>query len=347
MRRLSLLLLTVLVVAGITVPYVVPPFLLSVAIAGLIIGLLAVAVDFMGGYAGHISFGSAGIFSAAAYGLGFAADRGSGVASALTLGLVAGLFVTVTSAMMIWRVRAAPFVMVTLAQGMVVYSLAQNWIDVTGGDVGLSGITRPSVVSEDWQFYYVTLGVVGLLTAAAWMITRTQFGLAMQALRDSEDRAISMGYNTGAIRFLAFCGHGLIATVAGLLFGLYAGFVTPSSSALVTSGQAIAAMLIGGMGTLVGPVLGGLLVAFLSQYVSIYISEWLVILGTVYIVVVILLPRGLVGTINRLLVRSGSPADTASPTRPDSDHTDPHPGDRPPVGRSSTASSGTTRDSGG
>ena len=301
MTPLRVLLLVALLVVGAAAPYGVSPFVLGIATSGLIIGLLAVSVDLMGGYGGHISFGSAGIFSAAAYGLGFAANHGVGTTSALAGGATAGLFVTLISGAMVWRVKAAPFVMVTLAQGMVVFSLAQNWIDVTGGDAGLAGINRPLGATEDWQFYYLTLVVVAVITLATWGLTRTRFGLALKALRDSEERASSMGYNTGAIRFTAFCCHGVIATIAGILFGLYSGFITPSSSALATSGQAIAAMVIGGAGTLVGPLLGGLFVAFLSQYVSIHVEQWLVILGATYIAVVIYLPSGFVGALNQRL----------------------------------------------
>jgi branched-chain amino acid transport system permease protein len=288
------------IAVGIVIPYVTSPFLTRVITLGLIFGILAMGVDLLGGYGGHISIGSGGIMAAAAYGVGYMTRDGHSIATAVLVGLAVGLLFSVAFALMIWRTTGVQFVMVTLAQGMIIWALAMRYVKVTGGESGISGITRPEALAENWKYYYFCLAVVVIVGLMLRAVTRTRFGLALRGLRDQEPRLRALGFNPGQVRFTGYLTMGACASVAGVLLAYYNGFVTPTTANFTTSAKAVTAVILGGVGTLIGPLVGAVAIALMENELSVYFTRWTTVLGTLFVLAILFAPNGLVG-----LLRSG------------------------------------------
>jgi branched-chain amino acid transport system permease protein len=280
-----------------------PPFLSSYWIGllteMLIYAVLAMSLDVLLGYTGLPSLGHAGLFGAAAYTVailstgrvgGFWTSVAGGIAVGTLLGAVLGLLVS--------HVRSVYFLMITLALGMVLWGVSYRWIPVTGGDNGISGIPRLEQhaglpVAGPLPFYYVTLFVFSVCGGAMARLVRSPFGLALRGIRDNEGRMKSLGFNTWLHCYISYVIAGLFASVAGVVWAYYNGFVSPTYLDLTASSELFLMVTLGGPGTLVGPVLGAGAIVFLKNLMSAYTERWLLILGTVYIITILGAPQGL------------------------------------------------------
>lgn len=305
--------LTTLVVAlgvGIAIPYLLRPFLVSILSLALILGLFAMSVDLLAGYGGLVTLGQAGILASSAYGVGYASVRmGASHTVQILVGLAVGLVVTAIFAAMAMRTKGIYFLMVTTAQGMIIWGLALRLSTITGAENGLRNITRPPGVEAYWKYYYLCLAVVAICGGLLWVITRSPFGLALRGLKESDERLRMVGYNTALHKFYAFMLSGSFATVAGILFVYRDRFISPSASEFLSSGNAILMTVLGGLGTLVGPLIGAVVIVFVENVLSTYFTRWPTVLGLVFIVTILFARRGLVGGISlvwhRALARRG------------------------------------------
>ena len=151
------------------------------------------------------------------------------------------------------RTRGIFFLMVTLAAGMVCYGIAFRWSSVTGGDNGLTGISRPPGLTAYWQFYFFVLAIFVIVTIALVITSRSPFGLAMRGIRDSETRMRSLGYNVANYKFVAVFLSGIVAGIAGVLAVWQFEFISPSAGGFDKSAMVMVMVIIGGIGTLFGP----------------------------------------------------------------------------------------------
>lgn len=308
--KAKLLLGAVLLGVGVALPYVVSGFLLTTATRGLILGLFAMSIDLLAGYGGLVSLGQAGIMATAAYGVGYMAVRAeAGHPAQIGVALLAGVAVAALFGLMAMRTSKVYFLMVTLAQGMVVFGLASTLSPVTGAENGLIGVYRPPLFTRDWQFYYLCLAVVALSFAALVVVVRSPFGLALRGLRESESRLRMLGYNPTLHKFYGFMLSGLFATVAGILFAYNDEFVSPTVAAFTTSAQAVLMIILGGIGTLFGPLLGAFVIVYVENVVSIRIDRWPTVMGLIFILMVLFARTGIAGGVRRAwyawLARSG------------------------------------------
>lgn len=285
--------------AIIAAPYMLGAFTISVITLALIFGLYAMSIDLMGGFGGLITLGHAGIFATGAYGVGYVAARmGGDVTQQLVVAVVAGLLITAVFALMAMRVSEVYFLMVTLAQGMVVWGFATR-STALGAENGLTGLSRPPAVAPYWKYYYLCAAIVAVCGAIMWVIVRSPFGLSLRALKDSPSRLQMLGYNPALTKFYIFMLAGFFGTVSGVLFAYYNQFVSPSNAAFLTSGRGVLMAILGGIGTLVGPLVGAFIIVFIENILSIHVERWPTLLGLVFIFTVMFARQGIVGGLTK------------------------------------------------
>jgi branched-chain amino acid transport system permease protein len=294
--------LTILAAVGLVL--VAGPLVLSTYWVGLltqvvILAILAMSLDILLGYTGLPSLGHAAFFGVAAYAVGVLSTAyDAGFWTCVLGGLLIGTLLAAAVGLIVSHVRDVYFLMITLALGMVFWGVSYRWIPVTGGDNGIAGI--PSLeahaglpVAGPTAFYYVTLLVFAASAALMALIVRSPFGLTLRGVRENESRMRSLGYNTWLHCYLSYVIAGAFASVSGVVWAYYNGFVSPTYLALTASSELFLMVTLGGPATLVGPVLGAGAIVLLKNVMSAYTARWLLILGIVYIVTILSAPQGL------------------------------------------------------
>jgi branched-chain amino acid transport system permease protein len=191
---------------------------------------------------------------------------------------------------------------------MLVWGVAFKWRTVTGGDDGFVGVTLPEAIEGHGAYLYFTLVVVGASTALLWLICHSGFGLALVAVRENRVRAGFIGLNTRNMRWTAFVVAGAFAGVAGALFAMYNRGCYIESAFWTESAQVLIMVLLGGMYSFFGPMIGAAVLYLLNVFTNQYTPYWPTVLGLILLVIVLLLPDGLVGLATRLRARRRSPA---------------------------------------
>ena len=294
----------------VSLPFLTGSFYVSLATQGLYLGLFALSINLLAGYGGMITLGQAGVSGIAGYGLAIFLTRFNWP---LGVAIVAALALTVAAAFLgalAMRTSGVYFLMVTLAEGMVIWGIAQRWNTVTGGDNGIRGVTRPGFASVYWKYYYFTLAVVALCVALIALVVRSPFGLTLRGIRESEGRMGPLGYNVALHKLVAFVVAGVFAGVSGLLLAMDNNFFSPSSVHLKASADGLLMSILGGMGTLTGAFVGSGVFVFITNYVSGYLTRWPTLLGLIFVLVILFARDGIVGAWNRwvwapLLRRAG------------------------------------------
>ena len=271
----------------------------------LIAALFALSLNLLVGYAGLVSLGHAGYLGLSAYTSAWLVLnlQWGHLAAALgalgVTGLMAALFGLVAL-----RASGLSFLMITLALGQVLWGLAYRWASVTGGDNGLSGLTRPMPFGFDLNdaraFYWFALLVFALVLALVHTLARSPFGATIRGTRDQPRRMSTLGYDVWRIRWLAFTASGFLGGVAGLIYVYYQQFISPHSLSLAGSAEMLLMVIAGGPGTLAGPVAGAALVVLLKNVASAYIDRWTMLLGVVFVLIVMFVPGGIVPGLQRL-----------------------------------------------
>jgi branched-chain amino acid transport system permease protein len=271
----------------------------------LLWGIFAMSLNLPLGYGGLPSLGHAAYFGVAAYTVGLLAVK---VTPVFWIGFPAGLAAAaVTGAafgLLALRTRGSYLLMTTLALAQVLWGIAFGWRSVTGGDDGLPGVPRPDLglpwsLADGLPFYYFVLGWFAVAAAALRIIVRSPFGRALVGIRESEARMAVLGYNVWLHKYVAFVLAGLLAGLAGALFVYHTGFVSPVYLGISFSAAVLLMVILGGAGTLSGPALGAAVIVLLENLVSGYTERWLLVLGTVYVLVTMFAPHGLVGLVTR------------------------------------------------
>lgn len=288
---------------GLAVPYILSSYLVNMLALALIFTVYATSVNLLLGFGGLTSMGMGGQLAIGAYAVGYISVlRGGTFGQQLLMAFVAGLVVSVLFGAMVMRVTAVYFLIVTLAQGMIIWGLA-NRLSMFGSDNGLRGITRPEYLSEYWVFYYFVLAVVLVVTGIVWVIVHSPFGLSLRGLRNSPSRLEMLGYSTVLTRFYVFVLASMIGVLAGVLFALFNQFVSPFQAAFLNSGKAVLMAIMGGIGTFSGPLVGALVITLAENVLSIYITRWPTLLGIAFIFVILFARKGIVGSISSALRR--------------------------------------------
>ena len=299
-KKVQIGLLAVVLPIAVLLPFVVDNFILRLLTLALVSALFAMSVDVMAGYAGLVTLGHAGVLSSAMYGVGYVASKTEGgVPLQILVGFVAGMTAAAIFGLMAMRSSGVYFIMITIAQGMIVWGLASLLVDITGAENGLLGIRRPVSVETDFRYYYVVLAVVVVCSALLFVVVRSPFGYALKGLRGSETRVRMLGHNSAFLKFYMFVVSGFFATIAGILLVYLNEFVSPSDAILGASALPVLMTILGGIGTLVGPFIGAFVIVFLRNWVSIKVDRWPTLMGLIFILVVLFAREGLVGAVKK------------------------------------------------
>jgi branched-chain amino acid transport system permease protein len=293
------------------VPSLLSSYQLDLLTKMLIFAIFAMSLNLTLGYAGLPSLGHAAYFGVGAYTVGLLSLRVSpSFWLAFGIGLAAAARTAAGFRLLALRARGSYLLMITLALAQVLWGIAFGWRGLTGGDDGLPGVPRPAAglpwsFADGGRFYYLVLAAFGLTLAALALIVRSPFGRALVGIRESERRMEVLGYHTWLHKYVAFVLAGLFAGVAGGLFVYYNGFVSPAYLSIVLSATALIMVILGGAGTLLGPVVGSAAIVFLENVVSAHTERWLLVLGVIYVLVTLFAPSGLMGLVRgRLDARS-------------------------------------------
>jgi branched-chain amino acid transport system permease protein len=311
-RRARTLVVLAVIVLLATAPFFLTPGPLGTLGRILYIGLLAASLDLLLGFTGLPSLGHAAYFGIGAYAAGLLARDVTAFAPALlAVAAAAGLVAALLTGWVVARAHGIYFLMLTLAIGVLVHQYAET-ADFTGGSNGLFGIPPPDLGSEASAIfdpapkYWYILAVFALGFLALWLVSRSRFGLALRGIRDNEDRMRALGYWVGGYKFAAYCIAGTVAGLAGSLVAADQSLVTPSDVGFTTSVLAIVAAIIGGAGSLWGPVLGAAVVVFVRDEIGVSLGgHGPLVLGVVFILSVYLLPGGFAGLTGQGRLRGG------------------------------------------
>jgi branched-chain amino acid transport system permease protein len=271
--------------------------------------LFAVALDILLGFAGLLSFGHAAFWGGSAYTTGLVAVHlGVPFPLAVIAGAVFAMLLALPIGYLSVRRSGIYFAMVTLAFAQMVYFLANQWRDVTGGENGLQAVPKTffgveQVETDAFFFYYAALPMILLGMWAAWRIVHSPFGRVLVAIRDNAPRARALGYDVERYKVMAFVLSAGLAGLAGGLFAISHGFVSLQEVNWTTSGKVVLITVLGGIGTLWGGILGaGIIIVLEDQLASSGFEGIGIITGSVFVVVVLLFRRGVWGTLRHLVI---------------------------------------------
>nr|WP_297422502.1 branched-chain amino acid ABC transporter permease [uncultured Actinotalea sp.] len=294
----------------------------SVASTVIIAAILASTVNFLAADGGMASLGHGAIAGAAAYGAGWASLQGHSMTTQVVLAMAVGIVVTVVYGVLSMRTSGIYFLMVTLALGMVVFGLAFRLSSVTRGENGITGIDRPAILEEHWVYYLFVVGAFAVTTGLLWVVSRSPFGATLRGIRDSESRMRSLGYYVPAYKLGAFMISGTVASFAGLLAVWHTHFVSPSATELGRSVLLIVMVILGGLGTTLGPLVGAAIVILVENVVSNSVERWPTVLGAIFILTILFARAGLVGNAAAFLRRRRHGATTEEEPTDGSDSSD-------------------------
>jgi len=291
--------------------FAVFPFLVpypAVATQVLTFGLFALGFNLLYGFTGLLSFGHAAYYGLGAYGTGIALAklRVGSLWVGLAIGVVAAVVGGAIIGFLCLRRRGIYFAMLTLAFAQLLYFIGFHLADWTGGDDGLRGIPAlpiwvPGIgsvrLNTSLAFYYFAFVLVGLAVAVLRRILDSPFGAVLQAIRENAERAAACGYNVRRVRWLAFVFSAAFTGLAGGLDALRLSVVPIESLYWTTSGQAVIMTLLGGAGTFFGPFVGAGIFLVLEERLSLITESWPLVMGAVFMVFVLFLPKGVWGTL--------------------------------------------------
>jgi branched-chain amino acid transport system permease protein len=305
--------LTLLALAA--VPWVLARYQISILTELFIFGLFALSLDLIMGYTGMVSFGHAAYFGLGAYTsalllLNFSVP----VPLALLAGALLAGAVALPVGYLSTRATGIYFAMLTLAFAQLLYTVAFKWRDLTGGSDGIAGVPKttlwwggPSLASPT-AYYYLVTGSLVLSVLVCRGLVRSPFGRALMAIRENERKFSVLGQDPRRFKLAVFVIAAVFAGLAGALFAPFRGFASPEVMFWVVSGQALMMVIIGGMGTLIGPVLGAMVFLLIQEVLSSYTEQWMIFTGAIFVLMVIFLPGGLVGAATTWLAGRTAPA---------------------------------------
>ncbi len=286
--------------------FVYPPVAMDIAAWAL----FAISVDLLLGYTGLLSFGHAAFWGSSAYVTGLIAIHwGLPFPVAILGGMLFAMAIAIPIGYLSVRRAGIYFAMVTLAFAQMIYFIATQFSGLTGGENGLQGIPRSffgieSVETDAFYFYYAAIGLILLGVWAAWRIVHSPFGRVLVAIRDNPARARALGYDVDRYKVIAFVLSAGLAGLAGGVFASSHGFASLQELNWTTSGKVVLITVLGGIGTLWGGPLGAAIVVNLEDMLASSGFEGTgIILGSIFVVIVLLFRHGIWGTARDLLQR--------------------------------------------
>lgn len=302
----KLILLAVLIGLGI-LPFILPNrFYVRLVNEIMIYALLAMSLDVLLGYTGLLSFMHNAYLGIGAYvtGLFMIHVWPESIWVAMAVGTLFTMAVALPVGWVQVRTGGLAFALLTLAFGMMFYTVAWKWYGVTGGDDGLMGLPQPDITifglklassGDSLAMYLFTLGILLVCFLFTWRVIHSPLGAVLEAIRENEERAAFVGINVRRYKLIGWmlaCG---LAGVAGSLYILYRGYTGPGVMGAFEGAGVLMMVLLGGMGSLWGPLIGAAIFIFMKDYLSSLTEDWEIFVGVIVILLVLFLPRGVAG----------------------------------------------------
>jgi branched-chain amino acid transport system permease protein len=275
----------------------------------LVMAIAAMAVNFLLGFTGVLSFGHAAYLGLGAYGAGMAIKY---LAPSTSLGILIGVLAGTLGAMaigaMIVRLRGVYFAMVTIAFGQVFYFIAFRWVSLTGGDDGLTGwrrapldlgFTQIDITDDDKAFYYLVLVCLAVAAGLMALLLDSPFGRTLLAIRENERRARFLGIPVQQHIWLSFVVSAAFTSLAGTLYAYLDNFVDPRAFHWQQSGDFVIMAVLGGMRSFWGPLIGAAIFVVLQDKLSSFTDNWMSLIGIFFVLVVVFFPSGVLGLLRR------------------------------------------------
>jgi branched-chain amino acid transport system permease protein len=304
----GLIALALLALVPLASPALISDYYVDLLTKVLIFGIALLGYDILAGYTGLVSLGHALFFGLGGY---CAAYTINAYSTNLVPALIVALLVTVIVGLIVGyfstQTKDIFFVFLTLAFAQFFYLAAFNLTTITGGDNGIT-IQKVTVgLPKLWEtgvprpvgFYYLTLFFFFLAYLICRKIINSPFGQVLVAIRENEERVTFLGYNVRLMKIKSYMISISLTTVAGVLFATYQNFVSPGMLNWIVSGDFMLMSVLGGMGTLIGPVIGGAIILVLGDWLSSLTENWMIVIGTFFVVTIIFAPNGVVGLLSR------------------------------------------------
>jgi len=303
-------------------PYLIPlaldDFWVNVTAEIMIWSLFAASVNLLFGYTGLLSFGQALYFGMGAYGVAFGFEYlGLSFWLAFFFGIFFGTLMAAVAGILAVRLTWHYFAIITVVFSLIFYFLAVGSKELTGGDDGMPLTIPPlfkvggievTLFNMTFQYYFIMV-VVGLSYYLMWRVLQSPLGKAFVAVRENDRRVSLIGLSPYKVRYLSFVLSGFLASIAGVLFCLFARYATAQYLYWTVSGEGVVWMIVGGAGTLFGPAIGTALLIVLREELSVYWEHFMLIVGAIVIIVVSFAPRGIMGLVNDWAAHRGQKMD--------------------------------------
>jgi branched-chain amino acid transport system permease protein len=280
-------------------------YYLLLAFDALLFGAIAMSLDLLIGYTGLVSFGHAAFYGLGAYATAILLERGIySIWACLAFAVViVGLYALVVSYFATAR-RGIYFALLTLIFAEVVFTFFR-YTQTFGGSDGIQGVPDAHLlpgfaIDTPLRKYYLVLVYLAAAYTICRVIVTSHFGRVLVAIRENEDRARFLGYNVQRYKMVICIVSAILTGLGGAIYPIRSAFATPDLLLWTESGEFIISVMIGGLGTLVGPVIGGAFFTLLRDKVSSYVDAYFIVIGVVLIVIVLFMPKGLLGFRKRL-----------------------------------------------
>lgn len=290
----------VAVAVAAVLPHMVGEYWVRLMNSALIASVAVLGLNFVLGYTGQISMMHASIAGIGAYLVAVGTVKfGFSPWLACLMGVAAAAAFSHLMGVMLLRLKGHYFALATLGVNVSFIIVVSNWVEVTGGSNGITGIPALTIygtaIDSERKFFYLGLCLVALLAAFAYYIRQSQLGRSMMAVRDDELAASVSGLNVTKVKITALTLGGVYGGVAGVMFALHARFVAPEDFNVSHSIVYLAMLVVGGEATILGSILGAVLITFMPEWLRWVGSAYLVIFGLIVLLMLFLAPKGLAG----------------------------------------------------
>src|SRR5665213_1637095 len=273
----------------------------------LIYAIATMGLNLLIGFTGGLSFGQAAYFGLGAYGAGMTLKY---IAPSTPLAIVVGTLVGGIAATLlgplVMRRRGIYFAMITIAIGQLFYFVIVRWNEVTGGEDGLAGFSRQdihlgpvTVPLDGTNFYYLVLLCFTLAVAVMWTVLQSPLGHTWVAIRENRRRMEFLGIRVERYVWAAFAIAGFITAFAGALNALLFNFTSPQDLHWILSGNFVIMIILGGMRSFFGPLIGVVIFVVAQDYLSSVTGNWMTFIGMIFVFIVLVFPKGVLGIFNR------------------------------------------------
>ncbi|HEY1260447.1 MAG TPA: branched-chain amino acid ABC transporter permease [Stellaceae bacterium] len=273
----------------------------------LVYGIATMGLNLLLGFTGGLSFGQAAYFGLGAYGAGMALKYlAPSTPLAIIVGTLAGGLAATILGPLVMRRRGIYFAMITIAIGQLFYFVAVRWNNVTGGEDGLAGFTRQplrlgalEIPLTATNFYYLVLFCFTISVAIMWTLLQSPLGHAWVGIRENRRRMEFLGIRADRYVWAAFAVAGFVTALAGSLNALLFNFTSPQDLHWILSGDFVIMIVLGGMRSFWGPLVGVVIFVVAQDYLSSVTGNWMTFIGLIFVLIVLLFPDGLLGVVSR------------------------------------------------